>query len=152
MSNNTEYQIHKISLVKNLFIKSENINNNENFKQSIEIRVGEKTLENKVLVNVGVEILIGTEEEIINVETSRIYIDTEYQGIFEITSDVDENQKKFFREVNAPTIIYPFVREHVLNITNRAQINPIIIPPHYFINNKSISKNNENQISPQPTE
>lgn len=143
MENNTEYNINKISLLKTLLLKDENLNQTENFQQSIEIRSSWKKNKNRIIVNLGVQILIGSLEEIEKVETSKIYIDAEYQGEFEIVNQINPEQEKFFIEVNCPTIIYPFLREHVLNIANKSQISPIILPPYYFHLN---SKNEKQEI------
>jgi len=55
------------------------------------------------------------------------------KGIFELT-----NQKpSYFNEfvcINAPAIIYPYLREHLSSLTNKAGLPTVNLPPFNFVN------------------
>ncbi|WP_448529800.1 protein-export chaperone SecB [Raineya sp.] len=46
-----------------------------------------------------------------------------------------------FAKVNAPAIIFPFIREHLANLSLRAGIPPILLPPVNFVRLSDESKN-----------
>lgn len=55
-------------------------------------------------------------------------------GNFEISNDVDEELRKQFVNVNAPPIMFPYIRSFVSTLTANigGVIRPLTIPPHFF--------------------
>ena|ERR1043166_4789601 len=55
-----------------------------------------------------------------------------FGGVFEIvgTPKLDINT---FGNINAPSIMFPFVREHLASTSLKAGINPILLPPVNFV-------------------
>ncbi len=54
------------------------------------------------------------------------------EGLFELHGDKSE----FFRSfcyINAPALIYPYIRETVFSLTGKAGIQPINLPPFNFV-------------------
>jgi preprotein translocase subunit SecB len=48
-----------------------------------------------------------------------------------------------FTSINAPALIFPYIREHITAITQKAGIKPIIIQPINFV---ALAKERENSI------
>ena len=46
-----------------------------------------------------------------------------------------------FTNVNAPAIIFPFLREHLASISMKAGIQPIMLQPVNFVKNSEVEKN-----------
>ena len=44
-----------------------------------------------------------------------------------------------FKKINAPAIIYPFIREHIHNLNSKAGINNIVLPPVNFYKSEIIT-------------
>jgi preprotein translocase subunit SecB len=53
-------------------------------------------------------------------------------GIFELIGEKPEYYEEF-KKVNAPAIIYPFVREHLHSLTNKSGYEGINLPPFNFV-------------------
>ncbi|MGB2867849.1 MAG: protein-export chaperone SecB [Bacteroidota bacterium] len=70
---------------------------------------------------------------------AQIELSIRMAGIFEFTKLSDEEQQNFSK-INAPAIVFPFVREHLMSLTQKAGLNPIIINPINFV---ELSKRSE---------
>lgn len=55
-------------------------------------------------------------------------------GTFELKANVDENLKKVFVNINAPAIMFPYVRSFITTLTtNLGNVtSPLIIPTQFF--------------------
>ncbi len=55
-------------------------------------------------------------------------------GTFELKTDVDKNLKKVFVNINAPAIMFPYVRAFITTLTtNLGNVtSPLIIPTQFF--------------------
>ena len=53
-------------------------------------------------------------------------------GNFEILGEVPKNIKDNYLNISSPSIIYPYVRAYISNITLQSGMNPITIPPMNF--------------------
>lgn len=82
---------------------------------------------NKFMVHVTVKI-IGTvaSKEVIKIEVTNT-------GVFHRTGE-SLLQEETFKKVNAPAIIYPFVREHIATVAVKAGIGSLLLPPVNFTN------------------
>ena len=60
-------------------------------------------------------------------------LDIEYEGLFVLDKRVPKKQIKPFCEINCPAILFPFLRECIADITRRAGLNPLILPPVNFV-------------------
>lgn len=47
---------------------------------------------------------------------------------FEFDSDINEEMKNIFFKINAPAILFPYVRAYISTLTSLSGIKPIIIP------------------------
>ena len=72
-----------------------------------------------------------------------INISAKTEGIFEFDSDLNEQQKSSFFDVNAPAILFPYIRAYISALTSLSGFNPIVIPTINFAasaENKTIDK------------
>ncbi len=70
------------------------------------------------------------------------------EGLFELHGEKSE----FFRSfcyINAPALIYPYIRETVFSLTGKAGIQPINLPPFNFV---AFGKNTMEKESLSPKE
>ena len=59
-------------------------------------------------------------------ENSVINIDVTMLGMFEFDKDIQETQS--FTEVNAPAILFPYLRAYITTLSSLSGIHPIILP------------------------
>jgi len=72
-------------------------------------------------------------------ENEGLFIKIKMLGVFEMVNSNALSVEDFSR-INAPAIIFPFVREHVSSLTLKAGLEPIFLPPINFV---ELSKNNK---------
>lgn len=65
-------------------------------------------------------------------EKGNMNISTKIEGLFEFDSDLDETQKNNFFDINAPAILYPYVRAYISSLTSLSGFNHIILPTINF--------------------
>ena len=107
--------------VENFSIKK-NINISEKQKNTIDIKYDTYVKNDKKLKN------FYRSEFIIKIYTefSEIYI--EFDGFFTISEKLNEEDKKYFLNVTAATILYPYVRTFISNVTSFDKGDPVILP------------------------
>lgn len=65
-----------------------------------------------------------------------IKIEVLIQGEFEFDSDLNEEQKKTFFEINAPAILFPYVRAYIASLTALSGFMPLNLPTINFMARK----------------
>lgn len=129
--NKSEYTIEDFLLIKSEFNRQAQINyDNVNFRE--EVTVGSKYHEEngKIFITLRVVYISGIKDnETINPD---IKIEVQFVGIFSIIGELEKDQKEYFILSNAPTLMYPVVREHVMNLSLKGNIRKIILPPVYI--------------------
>lgn len=55
-------------------------------------------------------------------------------GVFEKIGDSPLEDLERFGKINGAAIIFPYIREHLTNLSVKAGINPVILPPQNFVN------------------
>jgi len=103
----------------------------QKFKQGGKLEVNfkfptELDFTQKNLISFPMEVLIENEDKSLRIQVGII-------GIFE--SDVDLTKEKSFIEVNAPAIIFPYIRAYVSNLTSMSGIQPILLPTYNMTKN-----------------
>jgi len=94
-----------------------------------------------VFLNVHVKLLNDANETAMDLLVSN-------EGLFELHGEKSE----FFRSfcyINAPALIYPYIRETVFSLTGKAGIQPINLPPFNFV---AFGKNTMEKESLSPKE
>jgi preprotein translocase subunit SecB len=125
----TTYSIEQVFLSKSTFHREPSIDfENLHFKQETFVDHGDGSqsdTDGRFIVQVTVKIL-GTiqEREVISIEVTST-------GVFQRhgESPLDEET---FKKVNAPAIIYPFVREHIATVAVKSGIGSLLLPPINF--------------------
>ena len=54
-------------------------------------------------------------------------------GVFKKNGEISEDSVNSFCDVNAPAIIFPFIREIIANLSMKGGLQPIIIQPINFV-------------------
>ncbi len=70
---------------------------------------------------------IQDENNVLNIEVNIV-------GNFEIDKDTEDLQS--FIEINAPAILFPYIRAHITTITSLSGIKPVILPTLNMTKNK----------------
>lgn len=65
-------------------------------------------------------------------ETGEFAFEVLYGGTFELAEDDLRDGDRLMR-VNMPAILFPFVREHVAELTRRANLEPLLLAPVNFV-------------------
>lgn len=63
-------------------------------------------------------------------------------GNFEILGKIPKEVKENYLSISSPSIVYPYVRAYISNITLQSGMNPITIPPMNFASNLDTPKKN----------
>ena len=136
---NTSFNIKAVFLVKSFF---ERVNPKINL-QSIDI--------NKITREVNVNIENEVEENILNSYVTLTYLSKFPDGqkevectikmgaVFEIVGDEKVIPDRFIM-VNAPAIVFPYIREHLSSLSIKAGLQAIVLPPYNFTNLKKEEK------------
>lgn len=61
-------------------------------------------------------------------ETNSLNINVKLKGIFEFDNEIDEESKNNFFNVNAPAILFPYLRAYITSLTALSGITPVILP------------------------
>lgn len=64
-----------------------------------------------------------------NMETDPFLLSARFLGLFVKNTEDSPIIFEKFAEINAPAIMFPFIREFVLNTTSRSPFPPLMIPP-----------------------
>ncbi len=122
------YKLLHIIMLESYFKREANIDfNNVKFHNDIDLQMDSKQQDLLLYVSVtlhfnarsGDKILIG----------SKISM----TGLFEIPKEKPVLSVEDFSKINAPAIIFPFIREHLANMSMKAGIQPILLPPINFV-------------------
>jgi preprotein translocase subunit SecB len=111
-----------------------------NFKREVEINF-QKSLENKLGINVDGKIIEGTNNYAIevlatlhgiNLEKTEYSFEVKIVGVFEKSGNPSISDDQFIK-INAPAIIFPFIREHIASLALKGGIGTILLPPLNFV-------------------
>lgn len=126
MANSDSYKFLNIILLESNFKRKEEIEASD-LPQSINIDIGNQLEGSKLFVVLTLDFLAGTEEDPIIASNIKMV------GIFETSNGENVLNPEYFGQVNAPAIIFPFIREHLASVSIKAGITPILLPPINFI-------------------
>lgn len=80
------------------------------------------------LVNIGENKFSYTLEVDIKDENNVLAINVIIVGFFEFDSQIDNTIKENFFNINAPAILFPYIRAHITTLTSLSGIKPVILP------------------------
>lgn len=135
MSEGSKYKLLNIILLKSDFEREDEINfANPDFSSNIDINFDNQESEDKLFVNLIISFWAGV------ADNKQIKAFIKMLGIFEYNKDSNAISLEEFAKINAPAIIFPFVREHLASLSTKAGINPILLPPINFVKLAEINK------------
>ena len=134
---NTGIRIIDIILIKSCFnLKPLDISNGGkpaeiSLKTNYDVKDGEKILQ--VLVSLYYEVKNNNDEPFLTIEVEKV-------GLFEFDRTIEETLKENnipsieqFVSINAASIIYSYIRQHITDLSLKARIGPIFLPIVNFV-------------------
>jgi len=87
--------------------------------------------------NVSVNDKTVTVEEIVNLrqlhdEQEQVKIRVRMVGVFELVGESEIKNLEEFGRINGASIIFPYIREHITNLSQKGSVGAIILPPVNF--------------------
>lgn len=130
MENNKElksgFEINGIILLESNFRRTPEVEFSDGTDDDLDISVNVDTTGNMVVVEETVSFIRRFEE------IEQVTIVVKMVGLFEKIGDESSLKIENFANVNGPAIIFPFIREHISNLSLKAGIGAIVIPPINF--------------------
>jgi preprotein translocase subunit SecB len=130
MENNNQlesgFRISNLVLLESNFVRESNVTfNNPEIKQDINVEVGVNVLDNNVFVTETVKF-----SQVFNGITE-VSATIKMIGVFEKFGETQLDLEEF-GHVNGAAIIFPYVREHLSNLSAKAGLGLIFLPPANF--------------------
>lgn len=123
--------------VNNLFLLE------SNFKRLNNVQFEGDMPELKIDINteVGVQGKVISVEETVTItpkynDIEQFSFSVKMAGLFECIGDSSLTDYDDFGRVNGATIIFPYIREHITNLSLKAGLNLIVLPPVNFTGNR----------------
>ena len=123
--------------IKNLFLLE------SNFKRLNNVQFEGDMPELKIDINteVGVQGKVISVEETVTItqkynDIEQFSFSVKMAGLFECIGDSSLTDYDDFGRVNGAAIIFPYIREHITNLSLKAGLNPIVLPPVNFTGNR----------------
>lgn len=125
---NAVYKLHVIELVRSVFEKHElsRIDATAVPEHKLAIDTGFTVEGNYLWVTVTAKVHAELEGK------PYFQVEVSMRGLFERSGETSLPSDQFGK-VNGPAILFPFVREHLANLTLRANLPPILLPPINFV-------------------
>jgi preprotein translocase subunit SecB len=130
MENNNQlesgFRISNLVLLESNFVRESNVTfNNPEIKQDINVEVGVNLFDNNVFVTETVKF-----SQVFK-DVTEVSATIKMIGVFE---KFGENQLDLeeFGHVNGAAIIFPYIREHLTNLSAKAGLGLIFLPPANF--------------------
>jgi len=95
---------------------------------NIDNSTGPSSVDGKFVVVLEVLLKGKVENEIV------LELGTRMAAIFEKIGNPEQLPEEVFRKINAPAIIYPFIREHVYTVANKGGVGNLLLQPINFTN------------------
>lgn len=127
--NNSEtgFKVNRILLLESNFNRIPNVSfSDPAIKSNIDISVNSQTKENKVFVTVTLKF------EQLKEQLAEVSCIITMLGEFEQVGEIDLDLESFGK-VNGAAIIYPYIREQLSNLSLKAGLGNIILPPANFV-------------------
>ncbi|MBP6532466.1 MAG: protein-export chaperone SecB [Bacteroidia bacterium] len=132
------FQFHSISLLESTFKRQAEIDFQKLQEPHVVISTNFEQSESRLICFLELDFKVAIDQKPL------IECNCKFVGVFEIIGTPLLNIENF-GTVNAPSILFPFIREHIAGLSLKAGINPILLPPVNFValaanNKKSIDK------------
>ena len=123
------FRINNLILVESNFYRINNVSFSSEVNNNLDVTVDVSVKDKIITVSETVTII----QKFQNVE--QVTIAVRMIGIFESIGDSKLTDFNEFGKINGAAIIFPFIREHITNLSLKSGIGPIIIPPINFTKN-----------------
>jgi preprotein translocase subunit SecB len=121
------FKILNVVLLESSFKREDNIDFSKQYVAIPNINTGFTLGDNNTLI-CGVELAVDAFIDNVKIFESKIKM----AANFEIIGQPELETEKF-GAVNAPSIIFPFLREHFASLTAKAGVNTVLLPPVNFV-------------------
>ncbi|CAG5072865.1 Protein-export protein SecB [Dyadobacter sp. CECT 9623] len=122
------FSIKKVYLVESDFKYNPEVSTSESARFDLEVTMSRMDTDNgDTLISLGVKVIAFSGDASLLTVTARM------DGIFDFNLDGAGPAEDYLANVNAPAIIYPFVREHIASLTAKAGVDALLIPPFNFV-------------------
>jgi preprotein translocase subunit SecB len=126
------YSVSNVILVESRFTRATEVSSIGDLQKHFNIEIEPIRLEESVF-NIALNVtfyahIIGSDEHEVDFFVKMV-------GLFEKVGDLSEIPNEYFVHVNAPAIIFPFVREHIASTTAKSGIDAMLLPPFNFVDN-----------------
>lgn len=129
------FKISNLILLESNFKRIPNVTfNNEGIKQDINVDVNVNVKDNTVFVTEKI-VYTQTFNEVDEVNCTIVMA-----GVFEKIGDTSLNDLEQFGHINGAAIIFPYIREHLSNLSSKAGLGLIILPPVNFTKKKGVEE------------
>ena len=125
MSNESGYRFQSIILLENVFKRNPQINFEKLPIPEVNIETDFNQDGDKIICNLKLVFKILSEK------TELVKCECVFAGVFQKIGE-PKLDVKTFGSINAPSIIFPFVREFLAGISLKAGLNPILLNPVNF--------------------
>lgn len=129
MKSNSTYKLLNIFLIESYFKRENFIHfEDDDFQSKVDFEIEDNTEENNLNIILTLHFNAG------KTDNKEITSTIKMLGIFELTGESTSIiSSEDFAKINGPAIIFPFIREHLANVTMKAGLNPILLPPINFV-------------------
>jgi preprotein translocase subunit SecB len=126
--NNLEsgFQIKNLILLESTFFRINNVSFGEGVNNNFNINV-DVAVNGKTITVVDEATLVQKFQDI-----EQVKIKVKMVGVFECTGETQLKNFEEFGRINGAAIIFPYIREYITNISLKAGIGAIILPPVNF--------------------
>lgn len=120
------FRIINLLLLKSDFNRINDVKFDEKVKNAVDMNVNVSVNEKLITVTETVTVSQMCDEK------EQVTVVVTMAGIFESEGESEIKNLKDFGSVNGASIIYPYIREHITNLTLKAGVGAIILPPVNF--------------------
>ena len=131
---NNSFKVNDLLLVESHFSRVNNVNFGADVNNQMDINVDvaiEPEEKKKMIVS---ETVIFKQ---LYHDIEQVTIKVKMVGTFETDGTLKEDEFQKFGRINGGAIIFPYIREHISNLSVKAGVGPIILPPVNFCRIKS---------------
>jgi preprotein translocase subunit SecB len=150
LNNNIETKFIAIALVEETFKRERVLPLENESENKIDFNINSMKIENQPSRHI---LEITTKLELFNKQSNSnfYYHECKFIGVFDvILNDCNDELYNSIVTHNLPAMMFPYIREHITNISSKAGISPIILPPMNIVsllnehNNKDDSNGQNN--------
>lgn len=122
-----KFKLRGIILVQSNFMRTPDVVINQGEKTETNVEVKSDTKDEKKIATELIVNLVSKFKEKVQFEANIVMV-----GLFE-AENVKQEEIDSFSRINAPAIIFPFMREHIISLTTKAGLPPVALPLINFV-------------------